>query len=627
MFSESAAEPGGPIPYVMNKAFTLLAAVAACLLAACSPEKGPSNDGPVRLDDPKDFKKEYHADQVGSGISFTADGSWTASVSAASKAAAESWIDIEPKSGEAGPNTLQVTLQPNLTGKDREASIIIACLGSQTTFVVRQTAVNSEGEVPGVYFRADDNTEWTRELPEHPRKLAVRSVGGALLTLDTLRRIAEMGGGPAILDLGEALYETRGFPLDYMGAPAEYPEDGLAGWDEIHVRLTPEMVVLPRNISRLSAMAFSGAPLKSIDLSGIDSVGFAAFRYCGELSEVVAGGTLRSIGESAFEATSALQQVTIPAGVRSIGAYAFMNGAVTSLTVQPGTDTLCIGDMAFYNCEFLRTLNLGNREVHIRPQAFEKCIDLREADLKNVTEIGSMAFEECTLLSKVTLGAAKTIGGRAFAVCPALSDVVLGDGLKVIGEGAFKNCERLKSIALPVSLRRIERYAFEACDLRSFEFPENVDSLGGGIFMNNINLEYVTFKTEKLRTIPDRFLSTNKLVGMIELPESVTHIGEHAFSFCDNLASISMGGKVKSVGARAFLSCPRLGTIICHAATPPICGDDFVFSSSGHQSGQGINQCYVPAGSVEAYQNDPVWSQLERQKFLFLPLSGTAAAE
>lgn len=608
----------------MNRFFTLIGVAAVCALTACSEEKGPKNDGPVKLDDPKDFKKEYRAEQLGSGISFTAEGSWTAAVTAATKAAGtDAWIDIEPKRGEAGANTLQVTLQPNQTGKDREASITISCLGSQTTFVVKQTATTSDGEVPGVYFRIDDNTEWTRELPDpyHSQKLVVKSVGGAVLTLDTLRLIAEMSGGPAILDLGEALYETRGFPLEYMGAPIDYP-GGLGAWDEAQVHLTPESVVLPRNVSKLSSMAFSGAGLQSIDLSQIDSVGFAAFRYCDKLTEVRMNSTMHYIGECAFE-QSGLLEVTLPESLRAVGAYAFMNSALQKLNVESASDTLCIGDMAFYNCEFLRTLNLGNREVHIQPQAFQKCIDLREADLRNVTMIGSMAFQECTLLSKVTLGAAQTIGSRAFAVCPALSDVVLGDGLKVIGEGAFSSCERLRSVDLPASIRRIEKLAFKGCDLRSVEFPENVDSLGSGIYLDNLNLSSVTFKTQKLRTIPDRFLNTNKLVGMIELPESVTRIGENAFAFCDNLSYISMGSGMKYIGARAFMDCPRLGSIICHAATPPVCGDDMVFSSSGQQSGQGVNQCRVPESAVDAYKADAVWNTLEkRQNFLILGISG-----
>lgn len=80
---------------------------------------------------------------------------------------------------------------------------------------------------------------------------------------------------------------------------------------------------------------------------------------------------------------------------------------------------------------------------------------------------------------------------------------------------------------------------------------------------------------------------------------------------------------MKYIGARAFMDCPRLGSIICHAAMPPVCGDDMVFTSSGHQSGQGINQCRVPKSAVDAYKADAVWNTLEkRQNFVILGISG-----
>lgn len=574
-----------------------------CALTACSEEKGPKNDGPVRLDDPKDFKKEYHAEQLGSGITFTAEGSWTASVSAATKAAgADAWIDIDPKSGGAGANTLRVSLQPNLTGKDREASITISCLGSQTTFVVKQTAAMSDGEVPGIYYQSDESSEWLREMPDHPRKLAVRSVGGVVLTLDTLRRIADMR--PESLDMGQAVYEFQTFP-----SAADPREPNWSPEREVDLS-SLSSVVLPSNVRRLGVSAFSGSELQSIELLTIDSIGRGAFGNCKQLKSIGLHASLRAIGESAFEG-SGLQEITLPGSVLSVGAYAFMNSALTTLNVGNASDTLCIGDMAFYNCEFLRTLNLGNREVHIRPQAFQKCIDLREADLRNATQIGESAFEECTLLSKVTLGAVERLGDRAFAICPALSDVVLGEGLKVIEAGAFKNCGRLQNIVLPASLQRIGQYAFEACDLQNIEFPENVDSLGTGLLDNNANLRSITFKTAKLRTIPDRFVVGNKALEMLTLPESVTRIGESAFFGCQKLGWISLGSELEYIGGSALSSCPLLDAIICRAATPPTCGDDLVFAGSGTGTGA-RHQCQVPAASVNAYKADAVWSTLEK---------------
>lgn len=584
----------------------LLALLAvAGILSACSSEKGPKNDGPVRLDDPADFNKEFHAEELGSGIGFTAESDWTATVATATKAAAsgDAWIDIEPKSGGAGPHTLTVTLAPNLTGKDREASIDIHCLNSKTTFVVRQTGTTSDGKTPGVYFRANNSGEWTTELPEGAQSLAIETRGGAVLTLDTLRRVAALR--PASLDMGEAVYESVVFPLDFD------PRDPNWTPEQEGVDLSSlSAVVLPPNVRKLGTHALAGSGIESIELFNVDSIGRGAFLNCKQLKTVAMSAFLRSIGESAFEGAG-LQEFTLPGSVLSVGAYAFRNSSLVTLSVEMAADTLCIGTMAFYECQYLRNIELLNRETHIQTNAFGKCVDLREVVLNNATVIGAMAFEECALLAKVDLGAAETIGNRAFAVCPALTDVSLNEGLTAIGDGAFKNCERLKAIKLPTSLQKIGQYAFEACDLRSIEFPENVDSLGSGLFLDNFNLSRVTFKTEKLRSIPDRFLIGNREVIMLDLPESVTRIGDAAFFNCGKLNWISMGSRVEYIGESALSSCPNLGAIICRAVAPPVCGDGLVFSSSGTQTGT-RNQCHVPAGSVDAYRNHAVWSLLEK---------------
>lgn len=605
------------IHYIMNKPFTSLAA-AACLLAACSPNKGPKNDGPVKLNDPADFKKEYHAEQIGSGISFTAESNWTASVSTATKAAAdEPWIDIEPKSGGAGANTLQIALQPNLTGKDREAEIDIHCLSSKTTFVVKQTATTTDGEVQGVYFQINNDGKWSLTVAEEdrfPHALAVKSVGsGALLTADMLRQIGT--DQLEMLDMSQAVYETAGFPVDFLGSPLDYP-GGPAAWDKAQLQLPAlTSVFLPLNVSRIGTMGFSGSRLRSIDLSSnIGAIGYAAFRFCKELDKVEFPSSLERIEECAFQETG-LKEVELPGSVVSVGAYAFMNSAVTSFIAKHSSDTLCIEPMAFSGCQYLRTIDVGQREVHILAEAFEMCIDLREVVLENATMIGGRAFQQCNLLASVKLGNTDSVGNYAFAACRNLSSVALGETLTALGDGVFSGCSALGAIELPPSLETIGSLAFAGCNLTGIVLPEKVREIGSDPFDLCVNLRNIEFKTERLSRIPSGFIRGNEACYTITLPESVEQIGANAFWGCAKLGWIQLGSRVNFIGKDALSNCPVLRAIICYAETPPDCADDMVFSSSGYATTSKPNQCHVPAASLDAYTADPNWSQLKAHQF------------
>ena len=593
----------------MNKPFTLLAAALVCLLAACSQEKGPKNDGPVKLDDPKDFNKEYYADDSGSGISFTAEADWTASVSATSKAAAEddTWIDIEPKSGGAGPNVLTVTLQPNMTGKTREASVVIRCLGQTTTFVVRQGAVTQSGETPGVYYRINGSSEWTTDLegsgsePVVIQSLEIETRGGAVLTEEIVRRLAEKH--LTSLDMGRAIYETHVFPSN-----TDRP-------DEVIQFSSLQSVVLPMNVSAIGRRAFESAPLTGIDLYRIDTIGFAAFRNCDKLVAAELATGLRSLGESAFEG-SGLTEIALPQTLTAVGVWAFKGSALQTLTVEEGGDTLCIRTEAFNECQYLRNLNLGSREIHLQSGAFSGCVDLREIDLTNVTEIGAAAFSGCNLLIRANVAEAAAIGSSAFYQCTALTDITFGDKLTELGDAAFGGCSALERIYLPSSLATIGDAAFSGCAIEWIEIPENVREIGSRPFEGCDNLRNVTFKTEKLTRIPSNFLWGNRKITQVFLPESVEEIGTSAFLSCEKLYQIFLGSRVKSIGGYALAHCYDLQSIVCKAPTPPECFDGNVFFNTGFSHGEVPNVLYIPIGTSAAYENAAGWSTL-KGKFLF----------
>ena len=73
-------------------------------------------------------------------VSFTSGGDWSASLS--NERAAE-WISFTPTSGKKGKNTLSITVKPNETSDELNASIILKSGSKSVTIVATQKQKNA----------------------------------------------------------------------------------------------------------------------------------------------------------------------------------------------------------------------------------------------------------------------------------------------------------------------------------------------------------------------------------------------------------------------------------------------------------------------------------------------------
>lgn len=105
---------------------------------------------------------------------------------------------------------------------------------------------------------------------------------------------------------------------------------------------------------------------------------------------------------------------------------------ITSITLPESITE--IGELAFSECQSLRSINIPNGVTEIKTQAFER-----------------MAIEKIVLPSGL-----KTIGDFAFFECKSLRSVVVPEGVAFIGYEAFFGCSELKTVELPGSLAEIE---------------------------------------------------------------------------------------------------------------------------------------------------------------------------
>ena len=371
-------------------------------------------------------------------------------------------------------------------------------------------------------------------------------------------------------------------------------------------------VKLPDNLSTITTSMFFGCnQLQSIDLSRLPATVISpwAFRLCKALASVQLPPATATIGNDAFVYCENLTAISFPSTLKSIGNNAFDNNNLTSLQLNDGLETIgnyafsgskdlsaspvvipqsvtSIGGNAFYNCdqmtsftfpESLTTLgtyvlascdNLQTvvfpRNMTVIPRSTcEGCKRLANVTLpENVVTIGLQAFYGATSLPAITLPATvKTIEDNAFRDTN-IPSLTLNEGLESIGASAFYNCDQLKTLNIPSTVKNIGNYAFYNCDsILTVTFPEDMTALttiGTNLFAYNKQLTNVTLPKTGMSSIPNNMFQECDHLRNIQLPATITSIGDHAFYSCDSLQTIYIPDGVKSIGYETFCYCKGL---------------------------------------------------------------------
>ncbi len=112
-----------------------------------------------------------------------------------------------------------------------------------------------------------------------------------------------------------------------------------------------------------------------------------------------------------------------------------------------------------------------------------------------------------------------------------------------------------------VSPQNTENEGTEGLDYYLLEDGTYAVSIGHAIFLKNITIPSM-HNGKKVSTIIDtRYDRTNPNVESVLIPDSITCIGDYAFSKCVSLTSVTIPESVTSIGNSAFNSCKSLTSI------------------------------------------------------------------
>ena len=330
-----------------------------------------------------------------------------------------------------------------------------------------------------------------------------------------------------------------------------------------------QSVTIPNSVTSIGDKAFNDCKsLQSITIpNSVKSIGDGAFRECDSLQSITIPNSVTSIGEGAFSTCVSLQSVTIPNSVKSIGNYAFRNCESLQSVTIPNSVT-SIEDHAFSGCESHQSVTIPNSVKSIGKEAFSGCVSLQSITIPNsVTKIEDDAFWGCKSLQIVTIpNSVKSIGKKAFSGCKSLESITIPNSVTSIGDDAFYLCKSLQSVTIPNSVTSIGDGTFCWCEsLQSVTIPNSVRNIGNHAFFGcNIcfficNSTY--FQNDDICLFnKDKTAIVSRIKDCVNyiIPNSVTSIGDDAFSGCESLQSVTIPNSVTSIGYEAFSRCTSL---------------------------------------------------------------------
>ena len=166
-------------------------------------------------------------------------------------------------------------------------------------------------------------------------------------------------------------------------------------------------------------------------------------------------------------------------------------------------------------------------------------------------------------------------------------------GLNVVSVGTQNSLEKIKKIVLPNSVRTIENYAFrKSKDLEEIELPSSLTEIGESAFASS---PLKSIKLPSSLTEIGEYAFASSSLKSILIPEGVKNIGEGCFRSCRNLEEASLPSTLKKIPSECFGESFKLRKVTLTDGIKEIKGGAF--------RSTGIASIVIPA-SIELIDNN-----------------------
>ena len=167
-------------------------------------------------------------------------------------------------------------------------------------------------------------------------------------------------------------------------------------------------------------------------------------------------------------------------------------------------------------------------------------------------------------------------------------------------EGCIILPERVYCDGVNYEVAAIAPRAFWRSAVTEVQIPNSVTMIGDAAFADAEDLANITLPLG-LKAV-SRYMLAGTAVTHVALPEGVVSIGQGAFEDCSYLRTIFLPASLRYIGESAFGYCSILNEIYSDAATPPLTMGDDTFEGCGN-----IHVMLADGATTSRYQNDAVW--------------------